>query len=620
MSSAFPRLPRYSGDTDDEHSIHLKRTIGKSNPIRSPRKASDYNGYRNVDTDGIDHQLHHRNGTKILDIDQEISMTLNGVQEDIDEEELNDSYLKFVNNQYDNDYVEDEDEDYILSDGDTYNESFNDDESEDLEYLDYKRRLSDEVPEYSHRLESPRLSKTIDHDEQQDRDTMDDNTLTQKLRSFSWKSALIFVISYATVIIVIAIMMLNKSSKSNPSPEVNLTDVSTRIDGFDQSLQELQRQTEIKLEQISSNIETLALKSAPAGDSEKLVYLKHGQVQVSPQFHKFLYHFLDSYSQTFFDDRVKELQPDKKLDNVDELKEYVDNAISNSIESITSQVEFNVDKILDGLNIVNDTITTDPRSRNTPSTLNKVWINSMLEFISKGSKLVNYADYNQGSRILGFLTSDLDKHNLLQKMWYGWVIFAKNLQNPNNAIHVLLDDDIFWQGGDEIGIRLSTSIIPTDILIQLENKDESPVQASIGFKPYTKAGFEKLKFPKVEDSLDHNINACKFKFIKTSQIRSGINHIKMPIRFVNYQIPGKDIYFKFSKDVKITNIKVYGISDINAVQLQDRFKLLVDEFNVDDTVGLSDKEPVVHDDRSSRQKVDVREEMKVYDINDDIYL
>lgn len=618
MSSAMPRLPRYSGDTDDDNSIHLKYMIGKSNPLKSPRKASDFTGYRNIDyTNETKHQLHHRNGTTEPNIDEEISMTLKGVQEDIDEEELNESYLKFINNHYDNDYIEEDDEDYVLSDGDTYNESYNDDESEDWDYLHYRRGLSEE-PNFTSQIESPRLRKAIDYDEQEDRNNIsDESPPISKPRTAYWKSCLGFTIAYVAVLSVTLLMMLNNKPQSNLTPKLDLNEWNAKINSFEQSLQELQRQMDTRLEHISSKIEGLNLEPLSARDTEKMIYLNHGQVQLSPQFHRFLNQFLDSYSQSYIDDKLKELQVDKKLDNIDELKEYVDQAISNSIDSITLKVEANVDKILDGLNIVNDTITTDPRLKKTPSTANKVWINSMLEFISKGSKLVNYADYNQGSRILGFLTSDLDNHNLFQKMWYGWVIFAKGLQDRTNAIHALLDDDLSWQGGDEIGIRLTASIIPTDILIQLDNDDEnSLVYVSIGFKPYTRAGFDKLKFPKVEDSVGHNINACKFKFIKSSQIRLGINHIKMPIRFVNYQIPGKDIYLKFSRNVKIANIKVYGISDVNAAQLQDRFKLLVDEFNVDDSVGGTSTKPIIEDRGVTGED---REEMKVYDINDDIY-
>ncbi|KAG5418707.1 hypothetical protein I9W82_003425 [Candida metapsilosis] len=613
MSSAFHRVPRYSNDTDDENSIHLKQMIGKSNPLRSPRKPFDFDGYRK--TNEPDYQPDRQNGATEVDIDAEISMTLNGVQEDVDEDELNESYLKFINNQYDNDYNEDEDEDYVLSDGETYNGSLTDDEGEDWEYLDYKRNIR-ESPEYTQQIESPRLRKTIDFNESNDSDLTGESKSSHGSNTIRWKSYLGFAVAYVTVLFIALIIMLNGKPQATPNSKIDLRGMSTRIDDFDHSLLELQRQTETKLESINSKVESLYNKAKPIEDTEKLIYTKHGQVQVSPQFHQFLNSFLDSYSESHIDDKLKELQPEKRLQNVDELKQYVDQAISNSIDSITLKVEENVDKILDGLNIVNDTITTDPRLKN-PSSKNKVWINSMLEFISKGSKLVNYADYNQGSRILGFLTSNLEKYNLFKKMWYGWIMFAEGLQDRNNAIHVLLDNDITWKGGDEIGIRLSRSIIPTDVLIQLEDESkENPVRVSIGFKPYSKAGFDALKFPKVEDSAGYNINACKFKFIKSSHIRSGINHIKMPVRFVNHQIAGKDIYFKFSRDVKITNIKVYGISDVNAVRLQDRFKLLVDEFNVDESVdGLGEEH-----NKGNPQSGHDREEMKVYDINDDIYL
>ncbi|KAI5967801.1 hypothetical protein KGF57_000285 [Candida theae] len=616
MTSAFTKLPRFINDADDEHSIHLKQMIGKSNPIRSPIKEPEFNEHRNTRMSEPVNQSNRRSGAAKYDVETEISMTLNGKQEDfVNEEELNESYLKFINNQYENDYNEDEDDDYVLSDEDTYNEFSNDEDSEDCEYLDYKRRLSEE-PQYIPQIESPRLKKTTDHDEREDNDTADKNSIvTHSKGKVSGKSFLVwFVIAYLMVLLVTLFLMWNTKSQSTHNPKVDLGSVNTRIESFDKSLRELQRYTESQLDQINSKFQNLKQKPAAEGDTEKLIYMKHGQVQVSPHFHQFLNSFLDSYGKSFIEEKLKELQPDKRLENVDELKEYVDQAISNSIDEITLRVGENVDKILDGLNIVNDTITTDPFKSS--FSRNKVWINSMLEFVSKGSKLVNYADYNRGSRILGFLTSNLDKHNLFQKMWYGWIIFAKDLQDGNNAVHALLDDDTAWQGGDELGVRLSAAIIPTDILIQLENDDApSPVRVSIGFKPHTKAGFDILKFPKVEDLADHNVNACKFKFIKTSQIRQGINHIKMPIQFVNQQIAGKDIYFKFSHDVKIANIKVYGVSDVNAVRLQDRFKLLVDEFNVDDKVSGLDTS---NEDVSATGQD--REEVKVYDINDDLYL
>ncbi|MDC6271436.1 hypothetical protein PP707_03980, partial [Acetobacter pasteurianus] len=314
----------------------------------------------------------------------------------------------------------------------------------------------------------------------------------------------------------------------------------------------------------------------------------------------------------------------ESLSDFQSLKQHVDMAIEDVANTIKVDVQSSIDEIFDGITIINDTLV--PQH----ATTSQIWVNSMVDLISKSSKHKNYAEFTNGARILGFLTSKSE----LEKRWFFQALLpggASNdfLTDPHNANHVILDDDIIWAGGDELGIRLSSSIIPTDILIECGDIPQE-TQVSIGFKPDSKAGFDKLRFETVASS--SNKYASKYKLLKTNKLSaSSINHVKLPVRFINSQVTGRSLYFKFDKHVNILSIKVYGITDLDATNFKNRLEMLVDKFHEDETVSAvqPQQEPqqkqIQHQNQRSnkldgnemRDKVLLEE---VYDINEDLYL
>ena len=81
---------------------------------------------------------------------------------------------------------------------------------------------------------------------------------------------------------------------------------------------------------------------------------------------------------------------------------------------------------------------------------------------------------------------------------------------------------------------MSSCIIPTDIIIECECELEKDQYVTIGFKPSTKTGFDKLPYGKFNK--DANKYTTKFKKIRQAKIKSGINHVRLPIRFINEKL------------------------------------------------------------------------------------
>ncbi|EMG48404.1 hypothetical protein G210_1030, partial [Candida maltosa Xu316] len=579
--TGFPMVPRFKGNTDDDDSFHLHKTVGKSNPIQSVRTSRFMTTTTN--TTNTTTPINRVN----ISVDDKISQILDSSKDDeidFDETHVHNSYLQYLNGDYNQTYDEDDDLDFVLSDTETYREGRDVDDDEPELDFDFDRFHEKSVfNESSTNDDIPPKSENIDKKSQ---------------KKFIWKFSLLAFLGTFVITIIAYLIATNYYPFIDPT---NFNDPSGKLRRLNQELQktnDLQQVQQQQLLQVQREIEQLTKKLGKIQPESNVISFRNNQIQISPEFHQFLYHFIDNYHSLYIDEK---LQGFEKLKDLKELEKYVDKLISESAESIKQDVRLEIDNLFDNLTIVNNTIVE-------PNT-SKVWIDSILNLISRGSTLVNYADYSCGARILGFLTKSQeksDKYNLLEKMVYGWWIFNENLTDDQyNANHVLLDDDVSWKGGEEIGIRVSNGIIPSDIIIECDTKQEQMV--AVGFKPSTKAGFDKLEYGKIDESQNKYIS--KFKKIKQVKIKSGINHIRLPIRFINMKITGKDFYFKFEHELDINSIKVYGISEINAIKYQDKLSLLVDKFN-----------EAINEDPTPAPRDNHRPSVEVYDLNDDIYL
>lgn len=807
--SGFPMVPRFTNNTDDDdNSIHLKHNIGKANPLRSPTKRSrnnhnnevfSYNNNNHNSDVSIDEKIAkiilnsktsiRENGNDIIDnlpngkYNQEKQQQQQDEEfDDDDEEELdefdtNKSYLKFLNGELqesinsneddningggglgggrggDEDY---EDDEYILSDGDTFNEellesnlnaSGYEDEylsDGDLEFdsdrFKEKNIFNDDdnndnlTKELRHRYPRTRLNKLkfgslspspsllesdeIDLVNSQLSNPPHNNDMNWKQYIIiSLVSFLMTILGYLLITGQISTILPNLLPISGSFDPIKMAKLDGKLHRLDQELKNSHQKQQETLFQLQSQIDQLNNKIISIIDNqqqqqqqqssrnnedksttttnkkhEDIITLENNQIQISPEFHQFLYKFIDNYQNSYLDEKLQQLE---KFNDLQQLQNYVEKLISMSMESIKQDIRIDIDNILDNLTTApahnNHTVIVNPKT-------NKLWINSILDLITQGtsSTSINYADYSTGARILGFLTSSSTSSSsssssshhstpsILQKMIYGWWIYKSNFyQDEYNANHVLLDDDIVWKGGDQIGIRLSTNIIPTDIILECrDNNNNLPstqtqgILLSIGFKPSTKNGFDKLsKIPlgllnshgqlsmtsSSSSSLqlpnqNENKYISKFKLIKQYHIKSsngggvdGIYHIRLPIRFINLQISGKDLYFKFDKIIKdnndnintidnininINNIKVYGINEINAIKYQDKFQLLIDKFidieendhneQISTPTTTSKVIEINNNEKSSSMDFmtsrNSEKYQQQYDMNDDIYL
>lgn len=627
------------------------------------------------------------------DIDQEISDALyrdnigGETIAPIDEQELNESYKMFLNGEIDSDYIEDEDddynleaEDYDLTDEDTYNEELSEynSPSEDdeiahevngLEDIRTYQKKSGSLNKATHSFETTKLNRfnkarapkeneiyeekperelqnqgklNIDEDESSRHLPQQKNGRIKKWLIYILIGSISFLLTLYLLIFARDVYPRQDSKYTDTALNERLNQLTTLIESYHYSTLE-------KFDKLDSQLSYLEEKTRL--NSDQAVALSNGQVQVSPEFHQFLTNFVDSYRSSSSssisnggsgngssssnnnddsDEKDKYLLLDKRLRKLESLsdfqslKQHVNMAIEDVANTIKVDVQSSIDEIFDGITIINDTLV--PQH----ATTSQIWVNSMVDLISKCSKHKNYAEFTNGARILGFLTSKSE----LEKRWFFQALLPGGashdfLTDPHNANHVILDDDIIWAGGDELGIRLSSSIIPTDILIECGDIPQE-TQVSIGFKPDSKAGFDKLRFETMASS--SNKYASKYKLLKTNKLyASSINHIKLPVRFINSQVTGRSLYFKFDKHVNILSIKVYGITDLDATNFKSRLEMLVDKFHEDETVSAvqPQQEPqqkqIQHQNQRSnkldgnemRDKVLLEE---VYDINEDLYL
>ncbi|KAF6069863.1 hypothetical protein FOB64_002570 [Candida albicans] len=767
--SGFPMVPRFTNNTDDDdNSIHLKHNIGKANPLRSPTKRSrnnhnnevfSYNNNNHNSDVSIDEKIAkiisnsktsiRENGNDIIDnlpngeYNQEKQQQEDEEFDDDDEEELdefdtNKSYLKFLNGELQENH---EDDEYILSDGDTFNEEslesnlnasgyedeylsdgdlefdsdrfkekniFNDDDNNDnltkeLRHR-YPRTRSNKL-KFGSLSPSPSLSESdeIDLVNSQLSNPPHNNDMNWKQYIIiSLVSFLMTILGYLLITGQISTILPNLLPISGSFDPIKMAKLDGKLHRLDQELKNSHQKQQETLFQLQSQIDQLNNKIISIIDNqqqqqqqqssrnnedksttttnkkhEDIITLENNQIQISPEFHQFLYKFIDNYQNSYLDEKLQQLE---KFNDLQQLQNYVEKLISMSMESIKQDIRIDIDNILDNLTTApahnNHTVIVNPKT-------NKLWINSILDLITQGtsSTSINYADYSTGARILGFLTSSSTSSSssshhstpsILQKMIYGWWIYKSNFyQDEYNANHVLLDDDIVWKGGDQIGIRLSTNIIPTDIILECrDNNNNLPstqtqgILLSIGFKPSTKNGFDKLsKIPlgllnshgqlSMTSSSSSSLqlpNQNENKYIsKFKLINNIILNLLMVVVFINLQISGKDLYFKFDKIIKdnndnintidnininINNIKVYGINEINAIKYQDKFQLLIDKFidieendhneQISTTTTTSKVIEINNNEKSSLMDFmtsrNSEKYQQQYDMNDDIYL
>ncbi|RLV84291.1 hypothetical protein JA9_004927 [Meyerozyma sp. JA9] len=357
------------------------------------------------------------------------------------------------------------------------------------------------------------------------------------------------------------------------------------IDTTDSKLAELDE----KLDKITTMYDTFegAKNSVVADFISKLpekvpAYIQDNKIHFAPEFHRYLLAFIDNYHQQ----KGNQTWSGFLDSHSSELNAYLTSALkrSNAVtrevleETIHKRLADNNQIIWDKFNGLVDTLAANSTSLNVAA--DGVMLESILDVFAKSSKSVNYADYQLGSRILGFLTSagTESQKSLVRRVLLGWYDYLNGPSAPSswkfNANSVLVDDGNSWQCGPHcsVGIRLFDSVLLTDLV--LHSNGASAV--SVYVKPRYSKDFDKvqkyasrLKF--VRDELE-NKYARKFIKVKEANLVGNVNHIHMPRSVVNMEVPVRDIIVEvFGDDAKVESLKAYGVKEVGGRQLRQDF-------------------------------------------------
>ncbi|CUM62967.1 uncharacterized protein PRCAT00000527001 [Priceomyces carsonii] len=400
----------------------------------------------------------------------------------------------------------------------------------------------------------------------------------------------------------------SKALETNPEPVlIEITEKLEKLSQLHQNLEDIQDNV---LDSLKSSLPSLLP-----------VFVKDNKIHFLPEFHKYLYNFMES----FHNDHNTTLDWDKFIQmNEPKLSEYLNSAVNrhSNLKYITKEAfektlnqklkenngviwkKFN--DLVDNINLVNSSSSSEDRFVDSS---HKVYLNSILELFTKDFLKVNYADYSLGARILGFLTTSKNSgsKSLFRKLLFGWYdyLIASEVSAPHswkyNANNVLLDGLESWEipsDKSSIGIKLFRSIILTDIIVKIPLVSEGlgPYFISFYIKPKSFDQYKKIKsLNELKFNFDStNDNRYLKKFIKineyTLDTTKKIHHIKTPITIINLRIPSRDIYVEITSPkgpISLTSIKVYGISELSATQYADDLELLLSKVATDTSDSFS---------------------------------
>lgn len=622
----FPRLPQIHGDTDDDASVHLYRHVGPARPVR-----------------------------KALPVDDAIMKILNEEMEyEVNERDLNRGFKTFqgrTSSDYDSDTtVQELDEEPVKkvkmkirpSKRSKVNEASNISPSEPpspksriLEFakgfvvsfivvllMSYNYSSWVSRPNASSQDITTRFSRVegrvdklsdlvVEISQAQDQVSLKHDKLSASVNAkFSAVSLRFEQISGSL-----------SSTKQFAELHSQYEDLKSRLErvelaalGDNPDLEERLNKLSDRLTSLSQMNENIqSVKKAVVDDLMKLlpqhvpVYMKDRKIHFTPEFQKFLYNFVDNYN------KEKNVTWDAQTDSAFRMvsKSYVESFINKQFAEKNDAIWNKVNDLLDKVDFSANLASVTRSS-------NKVLLDSLLEVFAKGSVNVNYADYNLGLRILGFLTTSVKPtKSWLRKATLGWYDYltSNGITSKNqryNANNLLVDGGSHWHckaSECSFGVRLFSPVILTDIM--LKNTKPSPVanvhHVSLYVKPKNpkdvaplKEYLEKFKVnfrPKSPNKYLAKFYKIKELDVDPTQL---VHHVKLPVSFINLQIPVKDIYVEISAHhpTGLYNFKAYGISEYLSYRYAEEFDALVghmehaapNELEFDEAMILGDDE------------------------------
>lgn len=326
-------------------------------------------------------------------------------------------------------------------------------------------------------------------------------------------------------------------------------------------------------------------------------YIQDNKIHFAPEFHRYLLAFIENYNQQkgnqtwnqFLEHHQAQLNgyltAALKLSSVvtkQELEVVLNKRLAENNQAIWSRFNGLVDSVLANSTTLN--VAADG-----------VMLDSLLDVFARSSKSVNYADYQLGSRILGFLTSaGPDSRKLLsRRIFLGWYDYLTGPSSPSNwkynANNVLVDNGDLWDCGAHcsIGVRLFESVLITDLVVHSRGAGS----VSVYVKPRYSKHFDqvqkyagKLKF--TGEELE-NKYARKFIKVKEMPLVGEVNHVHMPRTLVNMEVPVRDVVLEITGDATaaVDSVKVYGVKEAGARQLrQDLWAMAGDQVYLGDDI------------------------------------
>lgn len=349
------------------------------------------------------------------------------------------------------------------------------------------------------------------------------------------------------------------------------------------------------------------------------VYVKDQKIHYLPEFHKFLHAFVERFqdegkeANVSWDSFLREngSSMEKFVESIVKnasvrflTKDAFEKSLSETLKQNNADLYWKFNSLVDKIDLSGNVTRFD-----VSHSANKVVLDNLLDVISKGSIKVNYADFKLGSRILGFLTTNAASQgkSLARKLFLGWYDYlsSNGLRAPTNlkynANNVLIDGGQYWECGSRVcsaGIRLSSPIILTDLVLKNPSGPKPqhislPQTLSIYVKPTKRQDASVLEtyLERFRPAFLTSGRENKYltKFFKIQEVRfsepASIEHVRLPVSFVNMKIPVRDIYLEFSSGdwtaVGLYNVKAYGLTEFNSMKYGEEFESILDKLAED---------------------------------------
>lgn len=343
-------------------------------------------------------------------------------------------------------------------------------------------------------------------------------------------------------------------------PCISLSDLSQKLE----RIQHLSNDADLlKADLLESLVELLPL-AIP-------VYLEDGKVMFTPQFYDHLHTYLGAYMESSITAPHTPLDSVLALDLLYVTRAQFKALLASKLDSKNTDAP----KINNGLveRHLEDPL---PNTQDFDRDSNRIYVENLIA--SDGSQPMNYALYDTGARILGFLTScDTSKSHgrlILGRILWGW--YDCLLSPPKHqANDMLTPSNETWTchaAGCSIGINLSKPVVVYEILIH-HSLTMSP-DAQVYMRPINRKSAQKLK-RHLDNILIHQPSPLPTRYLtlflltkvqRNAQVQTPTTRttIRLSPSVVNLGVLSRDIFIGLSPkhSMQISHIEIFATHDL----------------------------------------------------------